>query len=56
MICLTCGETIEFVHPQIEKLQEKVARQFGFRMTDHRMEIYGLCEKCNRQDAKLPSL
>jgi Fur family ferric uptake transcriptional regulator len=48
MICLTCGETIEFVHPQIEKLQEKVARQFGFRMTDHRMEIYGSCEKCNK--------
>jgi Fur family ferric uptake transcriptional regulator len=46
MICLTCGETIEFVNSQIEKLQEKVAEQFGFKMTDHRMEIYGLCQKC----------
>jgi len=46
MICVTCGETIEFVNPQIEKLQEKVAHQFGFQMTNHRMEIYGLCEKC----------
>ena len=49
MICIQCGETIEFVHPQIEKLQEKVARQFGFRITDHRMEIYGACKKCRRK-------
>ena len=48
MICTKCGDAIEFVHPQIEKLQEKVARQFGFKMTNHRMEIYGLCQKCQR--------
>ena len=48
MICTKCGEAIEFVNPQIEKLQEKVARQFGFLMTNHRMEIYGLCQKCQR--------
>ena len=52
MICNRCGETIEFVNPQIEKLQEKVARQFGFQMTDHRMEIYGVCEKCGRGKAR----
>lgn len=48
MICLNCGETIEFVNQQIEKLQEKVAHQYGFHMTDHRMEIFGLCSKCER--------
>jgi Fur family ferric uptake transcriptional regulator len=48
MICTKCGEAIEFVDPQIEKLQEKVARNFGFLMTNHRMEIYGVCQKCQR--------
>jgi Fur family transcriptional regulator, ferric uptake regulator len=48
MICTKCAEAIEFVNPQIEKLQEKVARQFDFLMTNHRMEIYGLCQKCQR--------
>jgi Fur family ferric uptake transcriptional regulator len=48
MICQTCGETIEFVHPQIERLQERVAKNFGFRMTDHRMEIYGICKRCQK--------
>jgi Fur family transcriptional regulator, ferric uptake regulator len=52
MICHECGETIEFVDPQIEKLQEKAARQYGFKMTDHRMEIYGICSRCQRGKSK----
>lgn len=48
MICLGCGETIEFVNQQIEKLQEKVARQYGFQMTNHRMEIFGYCQACRK--------
>jgi Fur family ferric uptake transcriptional regulator len=47
MICLKCGETIEFVNDQIEELQEKVAKKNGFRMTDHRMEILGYCSRCH---------
>src|SRR5262245_4088198 len=41
MICVQCGETIEFVNDQIEKLQEKMAHKYGFHMTHHRMEIFG---------------
>ncbi len=52
MICTDCGETIEFVDAKIEKLQEKVARSFGFKMTDHRMEIYGNCENCQKKGGK----
>ena len=50
MICLKCGETVEFVDPRIEDLQEKMAKKHGFRMTDHRMEIFGLCPKCRKSD------
>jgi Fur family ferric uptake transcriptional regulator len=48
MICLKCGETIEFVDDRIEELQVKVAKKFSFKMTDHRMEIFGLCSKCQQ--------
>jgi Fur family ferric uptake transcriptional regulator len=48
MICLGCGETIEFVNQQIEKLQEKVAHRYGFQMTNHRMEIFGYCPACRK--------
>ena len=46
IICERCGRIIEFVHPQIEQLQEKVAREYGFLATNHKMEIYGICQEC----------
>lgn len=49
MICLKCGDALEFVNDQIERLQEKVAHKYGFHMTHHRMEIFGYCEKCQKR-------
>jgi Fur family ferric uptake transcriptional regulator len=46
IICERCGRIVEFVHPQMEQLQEKVAQRFGFVATTHKMEIYGICQEC----------
>jgi Fur family ferric uptake transcriptional regulator len=46
IICERCGRIVEFVHPQMEQLQEKVAQRFGFIATTHKMEIYGICREC----------
>lgn len=46
LICERCGRIIEFVHPQIEQLQEQVAQRLGFVATNHKMEIYGICKEC----------
>jgi Fur family ferric uptake transcriptional regulator len=46
LICTSCGQIVEFVDPKIEKLQSKVAREHGFRVTHHKMELYGLCSAC----------
>lgn len=35
------GKVIEFVDPDIEALQEKIAAKLGYRLTGHRMELYG---------------
>lgn len=48
MICTQCGTYIEFLNPQIEELQEQVSRKHGFRITSHRMQLYGLCQKCQK--------
>ncbi len=48
MICTQCGAYIEFLNPQIEELQEQVSRKHGFKITSHRMQLYGLCQKCQR--------
>jgi len=36
------GRVIEFVDPELEALQKKIAHRLGFRLVDHRMELYGV--------------
>lgn len=42
LIDMTTGKVIEFVDPEIEALQEAIARRLGYRLVDHRLELYGL--------------
>ena len=46
LICTSCGGFEEVLDPEIEKLQEKLARKHGFKISNHKMEIYGTCRKC----------
>ena len=45
-ICSECNELIEFQDERIREALEEVSRQFGFRMTTHRLEVEGLCANC----------
>lgn len=42
LIDLKTGKVIEFSNEQIEKLQEVIARELGYRLVDHRLELYGV--------------
>ncbi len=42
LIDMRSGRVIEFVDAEIEALQEAIARKLGFRLVDHRLELYGL--------------
>ncbi len=42
LIDLKSGRVIEFHSPEIEALQERIARELGFRLVDHRLELYGV--------------
>jgi len=46
MICTQCGKIIEFQNPMIEKLQEDVAHEHRFKMTTHKLDLFGLCIDC----------
>ena len=41
LIDINSGEIVEFVDKDIEKLQEKVAEKYGYKLVDHRLELYG---------------
>ena len=42
LINVETGRVIEFVEPELEALQRKIAEKLGFRLVDHRMELYGV--------------
>jgi len=42
LIDISSGEVIEFVDPEIEALQEKIAEKLGFQLKGHRLELYGV--------------
>ncbi|MCP4208553.1 MAG: transcriptional repressor [Shimia sp.] len=42
LINIASGEVIEFVDPEIEALQEKIAQKLGFQLKGHRLELYGV--------------
>ena len=49
LVCVKCGRVEEFVDNLIEKRQEEIAKQAGYTITDHSLNIYGICERCQRK-------
>lgn len=48
LICEDCGRTIEIVDPVIERRQEELAGRYGFSLSRHKMDLYGLCPDCRK--------
>jgi Fur family ferric uptake transcriptional regulator len=48
IICTECGKIIEIESPEIEALQEGIAKKNGFILKRHRLELYGLCRDCRK--------
>lgn len=52
LIDMQSGEVVEFVNEEIERLQQEIARKLGYRLVDHRLELYGVrLEEAERRDA-----
>ena len=45
LIDIKTGEIIEFVNEDIEKIQKKVAEEYGYDLVDHKLELYGVKKK-----------
>lgn len=50
ILCVRCGRVDEFTNETIERLQHEIAEKAGYRMTDHSLYIYGICEKCRGRE------
>lgn len=48
LVCVKCNRVEEFVDPEIEKRQEEIAKNAGYTITDHSLNIYGICANCKK--------
>jgi len=49
LVCVDCGENVEFFDEEIEKLQNAIAEKHGYKLQDHSMNLYGTCSKCQEK-------
>lgn len=47
LVCIKCGKVEEFVDDVIEQRQAEIAKERNFQMTDHSLNIIGLCASCS---------
>lgn len=52
LMCVQCGEIIEFQEPRVETIQEQVVKRYGYQLLSHTHKLYGLCRACQRTDPK----
>ena len=61
LIDIKTGAIIEFVDDEIEELQKKIAEKYGYKLVDHKLELYGIkkkiinAKKCIYQNIWLPN-
>ena len=46
LICVECGNIVEFEEPRVEAIQEEIAARYGFELRSHKHEMYGVCPDC----------
>jgi len=46
LICTNCGRVEEFFDSEIEKRQQKIAKDHNFTLTGHALSLYGICQRC----------
>lgn len=49
LVCVKCHRVEEFVDHIIEKRQEEIAKNAGYAITDHSLNIYGICRSCQKK-------
>lgn len=49
--CTSCGKIVDFDYPILDEVESLAEQVTGFNVSHHRMELYGICEKCQEKEA-----
>ncbi len=57
LICLECGEIIEFVSPKLSRIEREVCEEHNFTMRNSTLQIFGTCPSCSQKNkaGRLPA-
>jgi Fur family transcriptional regulator, peroxide stress response regulator len=50
VICQTCGKIVDFHYPGLDEVEQLASHVTGFKVGNHRMEIYGVCPECSNSE------
>lgn len=50
LICIKTGKVIEFYSPELETLKDEIAKKYGYRLVDHRLELYAVPLENNNKE------
>jgi Fur family peroxide stress response transcriptional regulator len=51
IICNSCGKITDFYYPGLDEVETLAEHVTGFKVADHRMEVYGTCPDCQKKNA-----
>lgn len=51
IICEDCGKIVDFYYPGLDEVETLAEHVTGFQVGNHRMEVYGICPACQKQEA-----
>jgi Fur family transcriptional regulator, ferric uptake regulator len=49
IVCTECHKAIEFISPELERIQDSIVGKYNFKPKLHRLEIYGVCQDCQEK-------
>jgi Fur family transcriptional regulator, ferric uptake regulator len=52
LVCTGCGRLVEIYDKKLEKIQEELVKKHGYVQETHRLNIFGLCPKCQKTKGK----
>jgi Fur family ferric uptake transcriptional regulator len=54
LVCVNCGRVEEFYDAEIERRQQEIAEERGYKLQDHALALYVICKECSSKGVALP--